>query len=72
MSNYYAGVADIETLRKRYRELVKKHHPDNGGSVSEMQSINAEYDRLFANLCKVNKSDSNLTPMKKMSNLRLF
>ena len=50
MSNYFAGVTDIETLRKRYRELLKKYHPDNGGSVSEMQSINAEYDRLFADL----------------------
>ena len=34
MSNYFAGVTDIETLRKRYRELLKKYHPDNGGSVS--------------------------------------
>ncbi|MBE5939211.1 MAG: J domain-containing protein [Lachnospiraceae bacterium] len=58
MSNYFAGVTDIETLGKRYRELLKKYHPDNGGSVSEMQSINAEYDRLFADLSKVNKSDS--------------
>ena len=57
MSNYFAGVTDIETLRKRYRELLKKYHPDNGGSVSEMQSINAEYDRLFADLSKVNKLD---------------
>ena len=58
MSNYFAGVTDIETLRKRYRELLKKYHPDNGGSVSEMQSINAEYDRQFADLNKVNESDS--------------
>ena len=36
MSNYFAGVTDIETLRKRYRELLKQYHPDNGGSVSEM------------------------------------
>ena len=57
MSNYFAGVTDIETLRKRYRELLKKYHPDNGGSVSEMQSINAEYDRLFDDLSKVNLSD---------------
>lgn len=72
MSNYFAGVTDIETLRKRYRELLKKYHPDNGGSVSEMQSINAEYDRLFADFSKVNSQMGNLIPMKKMSNLRLF
>lgn len=57
MSNYFAGVTDIETLRKRYREFLKKFHPDNGGSVAEMQSINTEYDRLFDALSKVNKSD---------------
>ncbi len=57
MSNYFAGVTDIETLRKRYRELLKQYHPDNGGSVAEMQSINAEYDRLFADFSKVNMSD---------------
>lgn len=72
MSNYFAGVTDIESLRKRYRELLKKYYLDNGGSVAEMQSINAEYDRLFADLSKVNKSDSQFTTMKKMSNLRLF
>lgn len=57
MSNYFAGVTDVETLRKRYRELLKKYHPDNGGSVLEMQSINAEYDRLFAILSKEKQSD---------------
>ena len=56
MSNYFAGVTDIEALRKKYRELLKKYHPDNGGSVSEMQSINAEYDRLFNILSKENNS----------------
>lgn len=57
MSNYFAGVTDIETLRKRYRELLKQYHPDNGGSVAEMQSINAEYDRLFADFSKRYKSN---------------
>lgn len=29
-----------------YRELATKHHPDHGGSVSDMQEINAEWDEL--------------------------
>ncbi len=55
---WFTGVTDIQTLRQRYRELLRKHHPDNGGNVSDMQSINAEYDILFADLSKVYKSDS--------------
>lgn len=29
-----------------YRDLASKHHPDHGGSVSDMQEINAEWDEL--------------------------
>lgn len=54
---WFTGVTNIQTLRQRYRELLKEHHPDNGGNVSDMQSINAEYDRLFANLSKETNAD---------------
>ena len=47
MNKWFTGVTDIQTLRQRYRQLLKEHHPDNGGSVVDMQSINAEYDVLF-------------------------
>ena len=58
MNKWFAGVKTVEELRKRYRELLKKYHPDNeGGSVEATQEINAEYDRLFAILSKENKSD---------------
>ena len=34
MYTYFAGVKTIEELRQKYRELLKKYHPDNeGGSV---------------------------------------
>ena len=26
---YFAGVKTVEELRKKYRELLKKYHPDN-------------------------------------------
>ena len=29
-----------------YRDLANKHHPDHGGSVADMQEINAEWDEL--------------------------
>ena len=47
MSKYFKDVNTLEELRKQYKELLKTYHPDNGGSVSEMQNINAEYDQLF-------------------------
>jgi curved DNA-binding protein CbpA len=45
-------VREIGTLvcwatRKQYKELLKLHHPDNGGDLQIMQEINAEYDRMF-------------------------
>ncbi len=57
-SRWFEDVTDIETLRKQYRELLKKFHPDNeGGSVEITQEINAEYDRLFVILGKESKAD---------------
>ena len=62
MNKWFTGVKDIETLRKRYRELLKKYHPDNeGGSVEITQQINAEYDALFAVLSKESKPDGEST-----------
>jgi len=44
----------LETLRRRYKDLAKKHHPDaNGGSVeaeTRMKVINAAYRTLRAAL----------------------
>lgn len=58
MYKWFAEVTTIEELRKRYRELLKQYHPDNdGGSVEVTREINAEYDRLFADLSKGNSTD---------------
>ena len=47
MAKYLKDINTLEELRRQYRDLLKMHHPDNGGNVSDMQEINAEYDRLF-------------------------
>ena len=47
MKKYFNNITTLEELRKQYRDLLKIHHPDNGGNVSDMQEINAEYDNLF-------------------------
>lgn len=62
MSKWFENVETIEELRKQYRELLKKFHPDNnGGSVEITQEINSEYDRLFSILNKENESDNKST-----------
>ena len=59
MTKYFTGVKTVEELRKRYRELLRKYHPDNkNGSTEITQQINAEYDRLFAILSDKAQSDS--------------
>ena len=58
MYKYFAEVKTIEELRQRYRELLKKYHPDNeGGSVEITQEINTEYDRLFEDLNEKKQTD---------------
>ena len=58
MNKWIKEVRTVEELRKQYRELLKKYHPDNdGGSVEATQEINAEYDRLYAILSKEKQSD---------------
>lgn len=47
MAKYLKNIKSFKDLKNQYRELIKKNHPDNGGSVEAMQDINAEYDALF-------------------------
>lgn len=45
---YFNNVGTLEELRKQYKELLKKFHPDNpNGSTGATQEINAEYDKMF-------------------------
>lgn len=47
MKAYFNNVQTLDELRKQYRDLLKKYHPDNGGSEEETKAINVEYERLF-------------------------
>lgn len=48
---YFNNVETLEELRKQYKELLKKYHPDNpNGSTEATQEVNAEYDTLFKTL----------------------
>ena len=47
---WFNEVNTLDELRKLYRKLVMKHHPDNGGSEENIKEINSEYDILFKRL----------------------
>lgn len=38
---------DADKIKARHRELVKKHHPDRGGSTKKMANINLARDVLM-------------------------
>lgn len=47
---WFQEIDNLNELRKLYRKLVVKYHPDNGGSGETIKEINAEYDCLFKRL----------------------
>ena len=47
MNKYFKDVISLVELRKKYKNLLKKYHPDNGGSEEATKEINTEYERLF-------------------------
>ena len=63
---YFNNVSDLSELRKQYKDLLKKYHPDNANGNTEVtQEINAEYDKLFKML--KNKHNSKATDSDKTS-----
>lgn len=44
---FFSGVGSKQSLRKRYKDLIKIYHPDNlDGDNNTIQEINREYDHL--------------------------
>lgn len=70
---YFRNVNSLEELRKQYRDLLKKFHPDNpNGSTEATQEINKEYEELFRTLknrheqqTDKNRTDNNASYNKK-------
>jgi hypothetical protein len=39
---------DNKTIKKRYRELAMRHHPDRGGDTETLQAINQAFTQLMS------------------------
>lgn len=44
---YFASCKNLDELKKEYRRLAMRHHPDHGGDTATMQAINGEYHERF-------------------------
>jgi len=46
---WFTGIKNLNELKRKYKELAKKYHPDLHGTKTEkeMKEINAEFEYLF-------------------------
>lgn len=67
---FFKDPKTLEELKIQYKDLVKKYHPDLGGSNAVMATINNEYEKLFnilklkANQSKNKKEHTSETPQE--------
>lgn len=49
---YFTDITTLDELKKEYRRLSLINHPDVGGDLETMKSINADHDTKFESLKK--------------------
>lgn len=47
-----SAINDLDSLKKEYKKIALKYHPDRGGTTAQMQAVNDEYDKLRAKILK--------------------
>ena len=67
---YFKNIETLEQLRKAYKDLLKKYHPDNGGSEEIMKAINVEYEQLFKLLKNRHESKATGTESNTSENVK--
>jgi len=55
---WFHNITTLDELRTAYRRLALLHHHDRGGSTTDMQEINNEYDLLSKKLINGNATFS--------------
>ena len=54
---YFHDVQTVEELKRQYKTLAFKYHPDReGGSKEIMQQVNAEYDELLSRVRNIHET----------------
>lgn len=48
--------SSIMEIKKAYRSLALKYHPDRGGNINKMKEINSSYDFLIKNKLKYDRT----------------
>lgn len=54
-TNFFKSCTTLDEVKKLYRELAKLHHPDRGGDLATMQTINNQYSRAISTIAKGGK-----------------
>ena len=67
MKKYFANCKNLEELKKAYKELCKKYHPDNGGDNATMGEIITEYKAMFEVLKKSDNAKAKAEGKKQTS-----
>ena len=44
---HFSSVTSLDELKRQYKKLAFKNHPDRGGKTEVMQEINSEYEQLL-------------------------
>ena len=71
MTTYFNNPETLEELRKQYKNLLKKYHPDNvGGSEEATKAINNEYETLFKALKNVHTKTAEDTTRQTYDNMK--